>query len=759
MSRKSHRRDPMRDRRAPARPPRASRARVVLLASIAAAAALGIWALQWRGTAGTPATGGGPIVLISIDTLRADRLPAYGYAAGRTPHIDRLAADGVLFERTYAHAPLTLPSHASMFSGRLPFEHGVRDNLGFAVRDDERLLAPLLRDAGYATGGAISAYVLRRDTGIARGFDFWDEQFDVVSPEATLGAVQRDGAVTVARLTAWMAGQAGSRVFAFLHLFEPHSPYTPPPHHAAAGPYDGEVAYADELVGRLLASLDERGLYDRATIVLLSDHGEGLGDHGEQGHGVFLYDEIVRVPFIVKLPGREAAGRRVADPVQHIDLVPTLLELAGLDRPGDLRGRSLAPLLGSRPGTIAEQAIYAESLYPRFHFGWSELYSLTDERYRYIKAPREELYDLQHDPGERRNLAAERVPTVTMARSALDTLVAGRAIEGPAAVTAETRERLQALGYIGTQAEARRDATDLPDPKDRVAALDGLHRAQDLVGERRFRDAIRLLEELVREDPGMAEVWDMLGLLLLRVDRVPDAVAALQRVAELRPTTPAAMTNVAAAQLRAGDLEGARAHAELAVTLAFDGEPRWRATGYELLARVALARKDAAAALEAASRAQEADPTLPLTAYVRGLIAHGEGRFADALPHFDEALRQAAGRTLAVPELHYYLGDTLGNLERHPEAERHFLEEIRVSPGHLRARARLALLYVAMTEDEKAERALEELLQASPTPAGYGLAAQVWDIVGDPRRAAALRADGRRRFAGDPALALLEQPR
>jgi arylsulfatase A-like enzyme/Flp pilus assembly protein TadD len=745
-------------RRAPGSRPASGWSRTILLLSLLLAAlAAAVWLL--RGAV-LPQTvrADGPIVLISIDTLRADRLPVYGYGRISTAAINRLAADGVVFERAYAHAPLTLPSHASMFSGRLPFEHGVRDNLGFAVDEDERLMAVLLRDAGYATGGAVSAYVLRRDTGIARGFDLWDDQFDAVSPEAQLGAVQRDGAESVARLRTWIAQQANPRFFAFLHLFEPHAPYTPPARHAQADPYDGEVAYADELVGRFLDHLDALGLYDRATIILLSDHGEGLGDHGEQGHGVFLYDEIVRVPLIVKLPGGAAAGRRVPDPVQHIDLLPTVLDLAGLPRLADVRGRSLAPLLRPDAGTIPEQGVYAESLYPRFHFGWSELYSLTDERYRYIRAPREELYDLRTDPGERHNLAAERTTAAVALRGALDALLAGADIDRPAVVAEDTRERLQALGYISAQAEIPRDATDLPDPKDRIAALEGLHRAQALVGERRFGDAIRLLQGLVSEDEGMAEVWDMLGLLLLRVERVDEAVAALQRVAALRPTTPAAMTNVAAAQLKAGDLDQAQAHAELAVELARDDEPRWRATAYEMLARVALARNDSAAALRAADLAQQADPTLPLPAYVRGLVAHADRRFADALPHFQDAARQAAGRSLAMPELHYHLADTLGNLEQYPEAERHFLEEIRVSPANFRARASLALLYRAMGRDADAERTLAGLLDVAPTPGGYGLAAQVWDIVGESQRAAELRAAGRRRFAGDPALPLLARP-
>src|SRR5438874_4923920 len=250
----------------------------------------------------------GPIIVISIDTLRADHLPAYGYKKIKTPAIDELAADGVVFDRAYSHAPQTLPAHAALLSGQLPFETGVRDNVGFTIKRGERLLPQMLRERGFTTAGVVSAYVLRKETGISQGFDFFDGEMPPSSPELSIGQVQRDGGESEAIAERWLDQQRSQRVFLFLHLYEPHKPYSPPAEYAQYDPYDGEIAYADAIVGRLIRYLKMHQLYARSTIVLLSDHGEGLGDHGEQEHGLFVYDEAIHVPLIVRQAGGSGAG-------------------------------------------------------------------------------------------------------------------------------------------------------------------------------------------------------------------------------------------------------------------------------------------------------------------------------------------------------------------------------------------------------------------------------------------------------------------
>jgi arylsulfatase A-like enzyme/Flp pilus assembly protein TadD len=671
----------------------------------------------------------GPIILISIDTLRADHLPAYGYTKVRTPNIDALAAGGVVFEHAYSHAPQTLPAHTSILSGQLPFEHGVRDNVGFTVKPGQWFIQTALHDRGWPTGGFVSAYVLRAATGINQGFDTYDSDLPPASGEMSIGQVQRDGDKTLVAAEKWLDGRdPGTRFFLFLHLYEPHKPYAPPERFSSYEPYDGEIAHADEIVGRLLDRLRASDLYDRSTIVLLSDHGEGLGDHGEQEHGLFLYKETIQVPLVVKMPGRHGA-RRVATPVQHIDLVPTILDLAGAPRRGDLRGRSLRPLLEGT-GTLADAGIYSEALYSRYHFGWSELYALTDARYRLIRAPRDELFDLERDPKEAASIAAERPQVRQAMRSALETLIARSSIAAPAAVSDEDKQRLSALGYVGggSSASLSLPGDSLPDPKDKVHILEKYRHAADLAGGLKFAEATALYRDVLTEDPGMTDVWLQLAEVYTRQGMTSDAVTAYKEVISRNPRDAGSLIGAGGGLLRLGNLDEAQKHAELAVAVAPAG-------AHELLAKIALARHDREAALREAKLAQAADPTLPMPLYVEGLIAYNQGKYAEAIGPLLRARQALEGRTVQMNDLNFYIGDSLAKLDRYAEAEPYLVEEVRVFPHNTRARAGLAMLYRAMGRDLDSERAIDELLRVSPTPEGRALAVKLWTMFGEPEKA------------------------
>ncbi len=716
---------------------------LVLVALGTALAAVGGWRYA---RASAPASG--PIVLISIDTLRADHLPVYGYAKVKTPAIDALAADGVVFERAYSHAPQTLPAHTALLSGRLPFETGVRDNLGFAVKPGERLLPQMLRDRGYSTAGIVSAFVLRKETGIGQGFDLFDADMPPAAQDANINQIQRDGTQSEAIAERWLDGVGTSRAFLFLHLYEPHKPYTPPERFAQYAPYDGEIAYADEIVGRLVRYLKSHQLYDRSTIVLLSDHGEGLGDHGEQEHGLFLYDEAIHVPLVIKQEGNAGSGRRVADVVQHVDIVPTILDLVKAPVPGNLHGRSLKPLL---EGTahLPEQAVYSEAMYSRYHFGWSELTALTDGRFRYIKAPREELYDLQRDPRERDNIADQRPPARQALRGALDRLVAGQTLQAPADVPAEARERLQALGYVGAAIDVSGGPGEtLPDPKDKREILETYRAAVDAAGERKWRDAVALLQKILKDDPGMADVWSQLATFAGRMDRSDLALDAYKHFIELKPSDPGGYLGAAATLFRMQRLKDAREHAQLAADIAAETDTRSRENAHELLAKIALARHDADEARAEAALAQKADPRLPMVAFVDGRVLYDQGQFAEALPRFEAALaeqQKSGGAPLA--ELHYFAGDAYGRIERYPEAEQQFLAELRDYPQNVRARAGLAMLYQATGRPDAARQTIEQMMRATPTPESYALAARLWTMFGNRQQADAVRAEARHAFA------------
>jgi choline-sulfatase len=707
-----------------------------LVGLASALAAIGGWRYA---RASAPVSG--PIILISIDTLRADRLPVYGYQGVRTPAIDALARDGVVFERAYSHVPQSLPAHAALLSGRLPFETGVRDNAGFTVASAERLLPEMLRDRGYRTAGIVSSYVLRKETGIGQGFTFFDADIPPDPSGTSVTGLHRDGAESERIAEDWLTASGTERAFLFLHLYEPHKPYAAPARFAEYEVYDGEIAYVDEIVGRLVKYLKTHQVYDQSTIILLSDHGEGLGDHGEDEHGLFIYEETIRVPLIVKPAAGEGAGQRVSDLVQHVDIVPTILDLAKAPVPGNLRGQSLKPLLDG-VGRLPERTVYAESLYGWYRFGWSPLTSLTDGRRRYIRAAREELYDLQEDSAEQENLALTGAREQSGLSAALDRLLGGTDPQAPGEVSTDDQERLEALGYVGTPRQFVATGTELPDPKDTLQILEMYREAVEQVASGQWLQAMERLQALVRRDPLNADLWSRLGALAFASGRYEQTVGAYERFVALRPNEADGYLGAAAALLRLRRLENAQDHAELATMAA---NPRARASAHELLAKIALARRDAPTAREQAELASKADPGLPMPVYVEGRIRYDQGRYADALPLFERALAAlVATAPRQISELHFYAADSFMRLEEYAEAEAHALEELRYFPQNVRARAWLAMLYDAMERTDEAHETLNELVRRTPTPEAYNLAARAWTSIGNPRRAAAVRAEAQR---------------
>jgi arylsulfatase A-like enzyme/Flp pilus assembly protein TadD len=507
---------------------------------------------------------GTPIVLISVDTLRSDRLPAYGYGGVETPAIDGLRRDGILFERAYTHVPLTLPAHTSLLTGLLPPDHGVRDNLGYTVDATKGpLLQQTLKAAGYATGAGVSAYALRRATGIGAGFDVYEDDIEVSAGSGIpdLQSVQRPGGETLDAVRPWLRSVADRPFFLFFHTFEPHTPYEPPAEYAERypSPYDGEVAAADEVVGDLLDELRDLGVYDRAVIVFLSDHGEDLGDHGEGEHGVFLYRSTLQVPLMIKLPGAERAGETVVDPVQLIDVYPTLVSALGLPYGEDLLGTSL--LARSRPEP-RDNPIYAETFFPRLHFGWSDLAALIVERHHFIEAPRPELYDLLEDPDEVNNLMGTEPEREAEYRSMLSQY--DRHLEEPEAVDPETRRRLEALGYVGGASTTEDDV--LPDPKDRVHWMVDIQRAYNLYHDGDLESAVPAFQRILEENPNIEDVWGYLSLAQLELGRPDEAAATFLAALEQLPSSGRLSLRAARLLDNMGRLDEAFVYANRAVS-------------------------------------------------------------------------------------------------------------------------------------------------------------------------------------------------
>jgi arylsulfatase A-like enzyme/Tfp pilus assembly protein PilF len=672
-----------------------------------------------------------PIVLISIDTLRSDHLPAYGYRRVETPAIDALRRDAVLFTRAYSHVPLTLPSHCSILSGRLPGDHGVRDNVGYHFDAAAWSSLPLmLKQAGYSTGGAVSAYVLRGETGISRGFDYWDSEV-TMQLSAGLAQSRRPGQETARLALDWLRGVAGRPFFLFLHLYEPHSPYTPPEPFASRykdSPYDGEIANADSVVGGVLAELKRLDVYEHAIVVLLSDHGEGLGEHGESEHGMLLYRTTLQVPLLLKLPGSRLGGTSVAAPAQLVDVYPTLLSLVGLQLPAGLPGRSLLELRG---GTGGEREVYAETAYPRLHFGWSELSSLIRGRFHYIHGPDPELYDLDADPAEvhearereRRGFADLRGRIARYQRT----------LQAPAAVDAETARQLGALGYAAGFVQPGAGGAAI-DPKTHLATLADLNRAMHLYFDRQYAEAVPAFRRALAANPRTVDAWEHLAESLEQLGQLDEALAAFEEAMRVSGGMAQVALPTSALLLRLGRFEEAQAHAELAKKVS-------PSEAGSMLAEIALARHQPAAAESAARAALAAggNAMTPRLALAEVLVA--EGRLDEALRETDQVQAELARRApgQGFPKLWWIRGDILARLQRDGEAEQAFLHEIQSFPADTHTYASLAVLYASEGRSDAAIGVLRRMMESQrESPAACAEAVGTLRVLGDAQGAAAL---------------------
>jgi arylsulfatase A-like enzyme/Tfp pilus assembly protein PilF len=515
------------------------------------------------------------LLLVSLDTLRADHLGCYGYAPAQTPRLDALAASGLRFERATTVVPLTLPAHSSLMTGTFPGWHGVRDNGGFYLGDEQQTLAEVLRDRGFRTGGFVGSFVLDRRWGIGQGFERYYDEFDLerFKDEPSMDAIQRRGEDVVDHALDWLRGDRERPFFAWVHLYDAHAPYEAPEPFRGRfpatmiGAYDAEIAYADAQVGRLLDALRDDGRLSETLVAVVGDHGEMLGEHGEQTHGFFIYEPATHIPLIVSGPGTSA--RVVPDQVRMVDVMPTLLELLGQPAPPAVQGVSLLPLArGARLDLVA----HSESWYPRYHYGWSELRSVQDGRFKLIEAPRPELYDLQSDPKEAADQArADAARALTLGK-ALDALEARtrseKAASGPGTVDAETEERLAALGYVGGSA-SRRNLEDRPrgDPKDKIALYNLLKKAGSSSVEGRVDEAIAQVKEALAADPDIVEAYMLLGNFLKKAKRPAEAIAAYKQALVLDDEHQGALFSLALAYKDGGKLKDALAGFERAQAL------------------------------------------------------------------------------------------------------------------------------------------------------------------------------------------------
>ncbi len=675
-----------------------------------------------------------PVILISIDTLRADRLGVYGYAGVETPAIDALRREAVLYQDTFSPYPLTLPAHASMLTGQLPTEHGVRDNAGYILDSLTPYVPRELQAAGYETAAMVSSVVLRSQSGLGDGFDVFDDDMGRVGGVTPMGA-QRSGFETGRLAIDWLRARdssSESAPFLFLHLYEPHSPYQPPEPFASRyeDAYDGEIATADAIVGSVMAQIRDLGLYERSLIILVSDHGEGLSDHGEQEHGILLHREALRVPLLVKLPHGAHAGTTMASPVSLTIVASIVRSLTGVSEEDD-------SLFTDGPGT----PVYSETYYPRLQLGWSALTSLVEDQWHYIGGPAPSLYDMSKDPGELDNKLASSPAVVRRLHRQLQALE--QPLELPQQPTdPKSVAQLRQLGYLvgGTSTESKID------PKTALPAFGLLSEAAGLLTSGEAQAASSILEALVRSNPEMPAGWETLGLALVQLGRNEDALAAFDRARQAGGGQSSAL---AAAQvlMHLGRLEEARALA----TTALETEPvRSRC----VLAEVALANKQpyqgGKLAQEAAALAPPDDPRPKLLMVRAALllgsadVAHQEIESLEELPEDWLGPEQRIQITVLKGELAAVRGD-------YETAETAFRRALEARPSDVETYARLARLLVVTSRGSEAIAELNQMLTANPTPAAYQRAIALLTELRNPTQAAQLMEMARALFPGSSA--------
>ncbi|HET7099785.1 MAG TPA: sulfatase-like hydrolase/transferase, partial [Terriglobia bacterium] len=546
-----------------------------------------------------PAPRNASVLLITLDTTRADHLSCYRPGFARTPNLDGLAARGVRFEHAIAQVPLTIPSHACIMTGSYPEVNGVRDMAGFALSATHPTLASLTHAAGYATAAFVGSSVLNRRFGFSTGFETYDDDMGMSVVEANQPGVllERRASVVTDRAIAWLKANGSKNFFLWCHYYDPHAPYEPPEpyrHLYAKDPYSGEIAYTDSQLGRLFDDLRAQGLLDRTLIVVTADHGESLGEHGEDTHGVFLYDSTVHVPLMIAGPGIPA-GKAIAQQVRSIDIMPTILAFLNLSPGKEAQGVDLLPLI-QKGQPVPTDTAYLETLYPRTDLGWSELRAVRTNQWKFILAPRPELYNLKDDPRESANVVA-REPVIASRLDARLWSIIGqdkrneKLVSSP--VTRQAREDLASLGYVsGGTPRVIQLGSKAPDPKDKVRVLKILGEVDRLMDRKQFARAAQLMEVGLKQDPtnplGLTylassyenlgnfpqairiyekaiamhvetdQIFSRLGKDYLRTHQLEKAVQAMHRASELNPTDLDNLNNMGGAYLQLGRLQDAR---------------------------------------------------------------------------------------------------------------------------------------------------------------------------------------------------------
>jgi arylsulfatase A-like enzyme/Flp pilus assembly protein TadD len=623
------------------------------------------------------------LLLITIDTLRPDHLGCYGDHQMHTPNIDSLAAAGIRFEHAYTPVPITLPSHTVIMTGTYPMYNGMHDFSGNRLNPQQPTLASILKTQGYATGAVLGSAVLDHRFGLNQGFDFYYDHFDFNRLEdANLDLMKRPGNQVVDQALQWLAANDRKPFFLWVHLYDPHTPYEPPPpfdREYQGRPYDGEIAFTDVQVGRLLRFLKEKQLYGRTLIVLTGDHGESLGEHGEKNHGFFIYDTTLRIPFIVKLPAGEHHEATVAEAFSTVDLLPTVLNVLKVSPPADAQEASVLPEILGKPRPAAPPApLYSESFLPLLHFDWSDLRGIQVGKYHFIDVPKPELYDISADPGELHNLYAQKPAIAQELKSQLDAMekryTAGAQQAQSMPLDPVLMERLKSLGYAafsGGHPTKSGDNRQLPDPKDRIAMFELVSEAVDASQHGRYEDSTAKLTEALKTEETCVPVHYLLGLDYYRMQNYADSIREFRRVLQLSPDYNLVYYYLGLAYARAGDYPNS---------------------------------------IDYLQRTLQADGTNFSAAYNLGAVYLKTGSVEQAATAFRQAIQIYSGYEPA----HLALGEVLLYQGKVDDAVAELRQAVHLAPNDPAPHASLAKALKAKGLDSEAEQEMQKAAHAGP---------------------------------------------
>ncbi len=665
-------------------------------------------------------------ILITIDTLRADRIHCYGFNQIQTPYMDLFAKKGVKFERCIAQTPLTLPSHVSILTGTQPIFHGVRDNGGFLVPEELITLAELFNEKGYNTAAFVAAYVLDSKWGLNQGFDYYFDKFDLSKYKTiSLGRVQRRGEEVINETLLWLEKYKNKKFFTWIHLYDPHTPYDPPsPFYEKylGRPYLGEVAYTDYQLGRLWNYLKNNKLLDKTIFIFTSDHGESLGEHKESTHGFFIYQEAIHVPLIFVFPFEKLQGLSRSQVVSLVDIMPTILEMANIPIPSQVQGESLVPLF-FKDKKLKNNFAYSETYYPRFHYGWSELKGIQNERFKLIIAPRMELYDLINDPDEKINLASTYLDELDKLRRLADRFMEETSQNAFQIdyrhMDEETRQKLTALGYIGSFTDqSQLEGKALADPKDKITIFNRLSRARELGLQGKFKKAVSIIEEIIKEDPDVIDAYFTLGNLYFKENRFEEAIEYFFKALEKKPNDTFTIINIANSYIKMNKFK----EAEKIILDSIENVPP-DSQLYFILGNINNFQKKYDKAVKYYKNCLELNPYSASAYSALGGIFIIQNKLDEA----EEYLKKALELNPKLTNVHYNYAQLFEKKGDLIQAAEEYIKELENIPHNFRASYNLSRIYRILGDSENEEKYLERTIEINPNfPLSYFYLARIY---------------------------------